>query len=72
VLQIRDAKGGKDRQVPVSGPLRARMDSYREQVAGQPGWDWFFPGTTAGQPLTSVCSWDSVSASPDIAGPEIS
>ena len=22
VLQIRDAKGGKDRQVPVSGPLR--------------------------------------------------
>ena len=24
VLQIRDAKGGKDRQVPVSGPLRAQ------------------------------------------------
>src|SRR5712691_2882610 len=41
VLQVRDAKGGKDRQVPVSGPLRARMAGYRAQVAGQPGWDWF-------------------------------
>jgi integrase/recombinase XerD len=52
ILQIRDAKGGKDRQVPVSGPLRERLAGYREQVAGQPGWDWFFPGTTASQPLT--------------------
>lgn len=25
VLQVRDAKGGKDRQVPVSGPLRERL-----------------------------------------------
>src|SRR5215467_9709582 len=52
ILQIRDAKGGKDRQVPVSGPLRARMAGYRAQVAGQPGWDWFFPGSRAGLPLT--------------------
>jgi integrase/recombinase XerD len=51
VLQIRDAKGGKDRQVPVSGPLRARMAGYRAQVTGQPGWDWFFPGSRPGLPL---------------------
>ena len=52
VLQVRDAKGGKDRQVPVSGPLRERLAGYREQVDGQLGWGWFFPGSTAGQPLT--------------------
>jgi integrase len=52
VLQIRDAKGGKDRQVPVSGALRARLARYHAQVAGQPGRrEWFFPGR-AGQPLT--------------------
>ena len=50
VLQIRDAKGGKDRQVPVSEPLRVRLADYHAQV-GQPGRDWFFPGTT-GRPLT--------------------
>ncbi|MEV0352317.1 tyrosine-type recombinase/integrase [Nonomuraea sp. NPDC050680] len=38
VLQIRDAKGGKDRQVPVSGPLRERLGGYRVRMAGQPGW----------------------------------
>jgi integrase len=52
VLQIRDAKGGKDRQVPVSGPLRARLAGYHAQVAGQPSRrEWFFPGRL-GQPLT--------------------
>jgi integrase/recombinase XerD len=50
VLQIRDAKGGKDRQVPVSTPLHARLVGYHAQVAGL-GVDWFFPGT-AGKPLT--------------------
>ena len=54
VLQIRDAKGGKDRQVPVSGPLRERLAGYRAHMAGQPGWDWFFPGASAGRPLTLV------------------
>jgi integrase len=54
VLQVRDAKGGKDRQVPVSGRLRERLARYREHVSGQPGWDWFFPGSRAGQPLTLV------------------
>lgn len=54
VLQIRDAKGGKDRQVPVAGPLRDRLAGYRTHVAGQPGWDWFFPGSKPGQPLTLV------------------
>ena len=45
VLQIRDAKGGKDRQVPVSGPLRDRLADYDARVAGQPDRrDWFFPG----------------------------
>ena len=53
VLQIRDAKGGKDRQVPVSEPLRVRLARYHTQLAGQPGRrEWFFPGSRPGQPLT--------------------
>jgi integrase/recombinase XerD len=52
VLQIRDAKGGKDRQLPVSEPLRERLAGYRATLAGQPGWEWFFPGATLGVPLT--------------------
>ena len=51
VLQIRDAKGGKDRQVPVSEPLRVRLADYCAQVDGRPGRDWFFPGR-AGLALT--------------------
>ena len=54
VLQVRDAKGGKDRQVPVSGPLRERLAGYQAHMAGQPGWEWFFPGATAGRPMTLV------------------
>jgi integrase/recombinase XerD len=52
VLQIRDAKGGKDRQLPVSEPLRHRLAEYHATLAGQPGWEWFFPGATPGVPLT--------------------
>ena len=53
VLQIRDAKGAKDRQVPVSETLRNRLAGYHAQVAGQPGRrEWFFPGTRPDQPLT--------------------
>jgi integrase/recombinase XerD len=52
VLQIRDAKGDKDRQVPVSEPLRARLAGYHATLVGQPGWEWFFPGATPGVPLT--------------------
>ena len=52
VLQVRDAKGGKDRQVPVSGPLRERLADYHAQVARRPDSpEWFFPGN-AGEPLT--------------------
>jgi integrase len=52
VLQIRDAKGGKDRQVPVCEALRARLARYHAQTAGQPARrEWFFPGS-AGRPLT--------------------
>ncbi len=51
VLQIRDTKGGKDRQLPVSEPLRVRLTDYHTQLLGRPGWDWFFPGRT-GLPLT--------------------
>lgn len=52
VLQIRDAKGGKDRQVPVSDALRARLAGYHTQVVGHPSMgEWFFPGR-AGQALT--------------------
>ena len=53
VLQIRDAKGGKDRQVPVSETLRNRLAGYHAQVAGQPGRrEWFFAGARPDQPLT--------------------
>jgi integrase len=52
VLAVRDAKGGKDRQVPVSEPLRERLACYHSKLAGQPGWGWFFPGATLGVPLT--------------------
>jgi len=52
VLQIRDAKGGKDRQLPVSEQLRERLAGYNAKLAGQPGWEWFFPGATPGVPLT--------------------
>src|ERR1039457_6555179 len=51
VLTIRDGKSGKDRQVPVSAPLRDRLAGYHARVAGRSGGDWFFPGTS-GQPLT--------------------
>jgi integrase/recombinase XerD len=50
VLTIRDGKGGKDRQVPVSAPLRDRLAGYHACVAGRTG-EWFFPGTS-GRPLT--------------------
>jgi len=52
VLRIRDAKGGKDRQVPVCEALRARLARYHAQTGGQPDRrEWFFPGP-AGSPLT--------------------
>lgn len=51
VLTIRDAKGGKDRQMPVSEALRERLAGYHDRVVGRTGGDWFFPGKT-GQPLT--------------------
>ncbi|MGC8627202.1 MAG: tyrosine-type recombinase/integrase [Acidimicrobiales bacterium] len=52
VLQIRDAKGGKDRQVPVSEALRVRLAAYHTQVAGHLSMrERFFPGRD-GQPLT--------------------
>ena len=51
VLTIRGAKGGKDRQVPVSAALRVRLAGYLALVAGRTGGEWFFPGT-AGRPLT--------------------
>lgn len=43
VLQIRDAKGGKDRQIPVSEPLRVRLTHYHAQFAWME-YEWFFPG----------------------------
>jgi len=56
VLQVRDAKGGKDRQVPVSEPLRVRLSDYHAQLVGcsaqvDLGLSWFFPGRS-GLPLT--------------------
>lgn len=52
VLQIRDAKGGKDRQLPVSESLRVRLANYHARMVSQPEWEWFFPGSRPGQPLT--------------------
>ena len=37
---------------PSPGRCSHRLAGYRAQVAGQPGWDWFFPGSQAGLPLT--------------------
>ncbi len=51
VLTIRNGKGGKDREVPVSARLRDRLANYHAHVAGRTGGQWFFPGT-AGCPLT--------------------
>jgi integrase len=51
ILRIRDAKGGKDRQVPVSQPLGVRLADYHARVGGRRGGEWFFPGR-AGQSLT--------------------
>lgn len=50
VLQIRDAKGGKDRQIPVSKSLRVRLTHYYAQIDWM-GSEWFFPGR-GGRPLT--------------------
>jgi integrase len=53
VLQVRDAKGGKDRQVPVCETLRVRLAGYHAQAAGRAGRrEWFFPGSRPGEPLT--------------------
>jgi integrase/recombinase XerD len=53
VLQIRDAKGGKDRQIPVSGPLRERLADYHAQATERAvRREWFFPGNRPGEPLT--------------------
>jgi integrase/recombinase XerD len=51
VLQIRDAKGGKDRQTPLGAPVRVRLVDYHAQAVGRSGGDWFFAGR-AGNPLT--------------------
>ena len=40
VLQIRNAKGGKDRQVPVSESLRVRLANYHNQLVGHSDRDW--------------------------------
>ncbi len=67
VLTVRDAKGGKDRQVPVSEPLRQRLADYQAQVVGRTGGEWFFPGT-AGQPLT-LANTDGELPLVPVAGP---
>jgi len=38
--------------LPVSEQLRERLVGYHAKLAGQPGWEWFFPGATLGVPLT--------------------
>lgn len=50
VLHIRDAKGGKDRQIPISESLRVRLTQYYAQIDWI-GNEWFFPGRD-GRPLT--------------------
>ena len=48
VLQIRDAKGGKDRQVPVSEPLRHRLACYRRTWPGSPAGTGSSPAAAPG------------------------
>ncbi|ENJ5949362.1 tyrosine-type recombinase/integrase [Salmonella enterica] len=43
VVLIRDAKGGKDRKLPVSETLRIRLAHYHAQFDWM-GHEWFFPG----------------------------
>jgi len=47
VLQIRDAKGGKDRQVPVSGPLRTGSPTTTPNSSGVQTGTGSFPATPA-------------------------
>ncbi len=47
VLQIRAAKGGKDRQTPVSAPLRARLADYHAQSSGAPAGSGSSPAAPA-------------------------
>lgn len=52
ILQLRDAKGGKDRQVPTSQALRVRLADYHARAVRRPGdREWFFPGQPS-KPLT--------------------
>jgi integrase len=51
VLQIRDAKGGKDRQLPVSRPLRDRLAGYARAAGRSDPSEWFFPGSQPGRPM---------------------
>ncbi|WP_239375072.1 tyrosine-type recombinase/integrase [Frankia sp. Cj5] len=51
VLQIRDAKGGKDRQTPLAASLHRRLATFDADPAiRRVGGEWFFPGTH-GRPL---------------------
>ncbi|EAW1232131.1 integrase/recombinase [Salmonella enterica] len=49
VLLIHDAKGGKDRQIPVSESIHVRLAHYHAQFDWM-GHEWFFPGRR-GYPL---------------------
>ena len=54
VLQIRDAKGGKDRQVPVSGPLREQAGRLPGAHGRPAGLGLVLPRRGARRPLTLV------------------
>src|SRR5258707_94459 len=54
VLTIRDGKGGKDRQVPVSTPLRERLPGYHAPVPGGPRGGWCFPRPTPPPPSPTI------------------
>ena len=49
VLAIRDGKGGKDRQVPVSAPLRDRLADYHAASPGAPAGTGSSPARPGGR-----------------------
>ena len=52
VLQVRDAKGGKDRQVPVSEPLRVRLSDYHATLDFSARSIWVSAGSS---PAGTAC-----------------
>ena len=45
-------KAARTGNCPSASSCARRLVGYHAKLAGQPGWEWFFPGATPGVPLT--------------------